>query len=72
MIRNLDHNSEQIVWAEQTEIELENFLREFDETVWPVFKRRGYMKDTALIYWIQAYQNGRLADIIALLEQERL
>lgn len=66
MIRSLDHNNEQIVWAEQTEIELENFLREFDNLVWPVFQRRGYNKNAALIYWVQTYQNGRLCDIIAL------
>lgn len=71
MIRDLDHNAEQIVWAEQTEIELENLLREFEATVWPVFERRGYTKDTALIYWITTYNNGRLCDIISLLEQER-
>ena len=60
MIRNLDHNEEQIVWAEQTEIEHNNFLKEFDETVWPAMKDFGYTKDAALLYWMLSHVNNRL------------
>lgn len=67
-LRAMNHNEEQIVWAEQTEIELENYLREFDETVWPVFKRYGYTKDAALTYWLSSYMNNRLLAIETLLQ----
>ena len=70
MLRSMDHNLEQIVWAEQTEIELENFLKEFDATVWQVMRKYGYSKDTALMYWLNTFINGRLQEITELLDQE--
>lgn len=67
----MDHNEEQVCWAEQTEIELENFLREFDATVWPMMQRYGYSKDAALNYWMASHTNSRLWELIQLLEPER-
>jgi hypothetical protein len=71
LLRSLDHNDEPIVWAEQTEIELGNFLREFDATGWPVFQRHGYTKDTAVLYWRLSQALGELAEIESLLRDER-
>ena len=72
LLRSLDHNEEQVVWAEQTEIELGNFLREFDITVWPMMQAYGYSKDGALAYWMQSHLNIRLDRIATLLEQDRI
>lgn len=27
------------------------YLTEFDEKIWPIFKRHGYTKDAALLMW---------------------
>jgi len=41
--------------SEQEEIEVldswRDVLDEFETTVWPLFEKRGYSKDTALIVW---------------------
>ena len=65
MLRPMNHNDEQIVWAEQTEIELNNFLNEFEATVWPLFEKRGYTRGDALSYWLMSFQANRLQDIIS-------
>lgn len=70
MIRSMDHNEEQVTWAEQTEIELGNFLREFDETVWPLMQQYGYTKDGALHYWMLSHLNTRMANVEVLLSPE--
>lgn len=42
---------EYIVWDEDVEVSWIEVLAEFDDKVWPVFERRGYTKDTALLLW---------------------
>lgn len=70
LLRDLLHNEEQIVWAEQTEIEFTNFLKEFDTTVWPVFEKHGYTKGDALNHWTQAKILGALNAITEELRGE--
>jgi hypothetical protein len=68
---------ELISWAEQTEQHYMQFLREFDEKVWPLFQRRGYSKDAALMVWSMRQLQGDLenlesltGDIGAILERQ--
>lgn len=70
LLRSLDHNEEQVCWAEQTEIELGNFLREFDATVWPLMRQHGYTKDAALNYWSLSHVNTQVGAIVKLLSDE--
>lgn len=38
--------------SEDVEINWRQYLAEFDEMVWPMFKRYGFTKDTAFLAWM--------------------
>jgi hypothetical protein len=47
----VEEYEEQIPLDESCEQDWIRYLTEFEERVWPMFKRRGYTKDAALITW---------------------
>jgi len=56
------------VLEEWTEVTWINFLTEFEEQVWPIFKRRGYKKDTALMVWKLNIMENTMDNVLATLE----
>lgn len=45
--------------TEKAEVHWTRALNEFDESIWPVFQRMGYTKDTALIvFWLNRVDVG--------------
>lgn len=61
-----DEREDLIAWSERTEQNYMQFLREFDEKVWPLFQRRGYSKDAALMVWSMRQVQADLENLEAL------
>lgn len=47
----LTHHDEVLQITEKAEIHWTKALNEFEESIWPIFERKGYSKDTALTVW---------------------
>ena len=59
----LHHHSEQIGLLEQEEVMWQSFLRDFETEVWPIFRKKGYSKDTALLFFMQHQTMLRISDL---------
>jgi hypothetical protein len=71
MSEPLRHNEELIDMGEDVEINHRNYLTEWDEKVWPIFKNRGISKEGALTYWMLNKAISELAAITRTLEEVR-
>lgn len=63
------HNTQDRVnWSEANEVFWTGFLKQFDEEIWPMYKKHGYSKDTALMHFSTNEVSSRLSHLEELLE----
>lgn len=66
---NEDDGSDDIVrLTAQTEFRWRNFLSDFNEKVWPLFREYGFSKDAALAAWMMAKLNDNIVDLQDLID----
>lgn len=63
MIRELTHNEEILVLSEETEIQHINYLNEFKEKVYPIYRQAGFTLAEAFLAWKLNSVNSNICEL---------
>jgi len=63
-------NTPGIELDEESEISWTVFLRDFEEQVWPMFKKMGYTKDTALMIWKLNIMENEIENLVQMFSND--
>lgn len=66
----MPHNTPGIELDEATEISWTVFLRDFEEQVWPIFEKRGYSRDTALMIWKLNIMENEIENLVGMFSDD--
>jgi len=55
---------------EESEISWTVFLTDFEEQVWPIFQKRGYSKDTALMIWKLNIMENEIENLVQMFSND--
>ena len=72
MINKLTHNDPMIDMPECDEIEHINFLSEFREKVWPIYRNEGMTFGEAMIVWRLNVLNNTMNRVIDVLDDKEV